>query len=283
MNINCSYCRAPNAVDDNRCRRCGRRLLVAAPQVLASSYGVTQTATARALHPSQNLVEVAEPLPQPGVEPPPRLEPDVRRRAAYQRSLFGPSSQIVPFESIAPRTERVRARREIPKLRARSPIPGQQSLGFMAPAQPLDNEIEAHIYCDAQVAIVAHRVIAAAVDFSVVAIALGVFISIVQLVCGQVLFSRDTVPIYLVIAAIFGLLYKVLWSLANGDSPGMRFARLRLVNFEGRRPDREQRLLRSASGCLSFMAAGLGVVWALVDEESLTWHDHISKTFPTPH
>jgi hypothetical protein len=22
-------------------------------------------------------------------------------------------------------------------------------------------------------------------------------------------------------------------------------------------------------------------VWALVDEESLTWHDHISKTFPT--
>jgi hypothetical protein len=23
------------------------------------------------------------------------------------------------------------------------------------------------------------------------------------------------------------------------------------------------------------------LVWALVDEESLTWHDHISKTFPT--
>ena len=27
---------------------------------------------------------------------------------------------------------------------------------------------------------------------------------------------------------------------------------------------------------------GLGLVWALVDEENLTWHDHISKTFPTP-
>ena len=26
---------------------------------------------------------------------------------------------------------------------------------------------------------------------------------------------------------------------------------------------------------------GLGLVWALVDEENLTWHDHISKTFPT--
>lgn len=280
MNINCSYCRAPNAVDDTRCHRCGRRLHVTPPQVLASAYGVTQTATARALQPSPEFDEMAEPLPQTGVESPPDVQP---RRGVYQRSLFGPTSQIVPFESIAPRTERVRARREIGKPRVRGPMPGQQSLEFMASAQPLDTELEARIYCDAQVAIVAHRVIAAGVDLSVVAIALGVFIGIVQLVSGQVMFSRDTVPIYLVIAAIFGLLYKVLWSLANGDSPGMRFAHLRLVNFDGRRPDREQRLLRSASGCLSIMAAGLGVVWALVDEESLTWHDHISKTFPTPH
>jgi hypothetical protein len=26
----------------------------------------------------------------------------------------------------------------------------------------------------------------------------------------------------------------------------------------------------------------LGIVWALLDEEHLTWHDHISKVFPTP-
>jgi len=32
---------------------------------------------------------------------------------------------------------------------------------------------------------------------------------------------------------------------------------------------------------LSLCSLGLGLVWALVDEESLTWHDHISKTFPT--
>jgi len=27
---------------------------------------------------------------------------------------------------------------------------------------------------------------------------------------------------------------------------------------------------------LSMASAGLGLVWALVDEENLTWHDHIS-------
>jgi hypothetical protein len=40
---------------------------------------------------------------------------------------------------------------------------------------------------------------------------------------------------------------------------------------------------RLASGALSFCAAGLGFLWALVDEETLTWHDHISRTFPTPY
>jgi len=25
-----------------------------------------------------------------------------------------------------------------------------------------------------------------------------------------------------------------------------------------------------------------GLLWSLADEESLAWHDHISRTFPTP-
>jgi hypothetical protein len=30
------------------------------------------------------------------------------------------------------------------------------------------------------------------------------------------------------------------------------------------------------------MAAFIGLAWAFVDEECLTWQDHISRTFPTP-
>jgi uncharacterized RDD family membrane protein YckC len=98
-----------------------------------------------------------------------------------------------------------------------------------------------------------------------------------------VILTKQTLPFYAAIAAVFALLYKMLWCLADGDTAGMRWAQLRLVNFDGQIPDREQRMFRVAAGCLSFMAAGLGVMWALVDEESLTWHDHISKTFPTPY
>ena len=59
----------------------------------------------------------------------------------------------------------------------------------------------------------------------------------------------------------------------------MRWSSVKVLNFDGQRPTREQRLTRLFAGALSFLAAGLGLVWALADEESLTWHDHISKTF----
>jgi uncharacterized RDD family membrane protein YckC len=84
------------------------------------------------------------------------------------------------------------------------------------------------------------------------------------------------------VIGVVAVLYRLLWCLGNGDTPGMQFAGLRLVNFDGRLPDREQRLTRLAGSILSLASAGLGLVWALVDEENLTWHDHISKTFPSP-
>jgi len=273
MNITCGYCRATNSEDDQRCQRCGRRLHLNPPQVIGGTYGVTTAATARALRPVNPDPEIAPPVSQPHETP---------RRAVYQRSLFGPTSQVVPFETIAPHIERPRARRDAPKPRARGPIPGQQALDFMEPAQPLNNEVETRIYCEAPVAIVAHRIMAAAVDLAVIAIAVGAYAGVVQMMCGQIQLTKQTVPLYLGIAAVFALLYKLLWAFAGKDSPGMSFAHLRMVNFDGGRPNREQRVRRIAAGCLSIMAAGLGLMWALVDEESLTWHDRISKTFPTP-
>lgn len=126
-----------------------------------------------------------------------------------------------------------------------------------------------------------HRLIAAALDASIVVIATAVFMLVFYLAGGQL--ARQTLPIFGGIAIVFALLYNVLWCLGDGDSAGMQWAHLRLVNFDGRPPDREQRFYRLVSGCVSLLAAGLGLLWALVDEEALTWHDHMSKTFPTPY
>ncbi len=212
------------------------------------------------------------------------------RRAAYQRTLFSSRelSVVTPFEALpATPAGRDAAPAGPQKRRPRRSRPGQQALDFSAcppsAAESFDRTVEPVIFCNARVAGPAHRLLAAAVDGSVIVIALGAFLGVFHLFGGEVLLTSRTVPLFGAIAAVFCLLYKILWFLADGDSPGMRCARLRLINFDGRRPDREQRLYRIASACISSMAAGLGMLWALVDEESLTWHDHISKTFPTPY
>ena len=124
---------------------------------------------------------------------------------------------------------------------------------------------------------------AAAIDASIVTIAIALFGVVFRLAGGQFVFNATTLPCYAVVATALMVFYRLLWCLANGDSAGMRWTRLLLVNFDGQMPTRSQRLSRAASGFLSLAAGGLGLLWALVDEETLTWHDHISKTFPTPY
>lgn len=82
--------------------------------------------------------------------------------------------------------------------------------------------------------------------------------------------------------AAVALLYQGMWVLGNGDSAGMRFAGLELVNFDGYRPARKERLLRMFGTWIGFAPLGLGILWSLFDEEGLTWHDMISHTIPTP-
>jgi uncharacterized RDD family membrane protein YckC len=209
-----------------------------------------------------------------------------RKPITYQPSLFTSRElpRVVPFETIAPESVEAPPKTAVstrPRVRQRKAIPGQQNLEFSPSryAKPSDGVI----ICDAPVALPAHRGMAAALDTSIILIALAVFGLIFRLAGGAVVLNARTIPEFAGIVAAVVVFYKLLWCLANGDTPGMKWTRLMLVNFDGQTPNRKQRLLRLAASILSVLAAGLGLLWVLVDEETLTWHDHISKTFPTPY
>ena len=191
--------------------------------------------------------------------------------------------RVVPFESIAPDPVQHPSRKTqaAPRQRHRKVIPGQQALEFTLAARA-QKPVDGVIYCDAPVAVPAHRAMAVAVDASIILMALAIFGIIFRLAGGTFVMDAKTAPIFLAAAAGVVVFYRVLWCLANGDSAGQRWTHLRLVNFDGQRPTRTQRFYRLASALLSLLAAGIGLLWSLVDEETLTWHDHISKTFPTP-
>jgi uncharacterized RDD family membrane protein YckC len=212
-------------------------------------------------------------------------------QSAYQPSLFRDPQQglkIVPIPTLTPVRSPAGPRRSgaAPDVSRRGRLSDtQHSLDFSESSDTdlaLDMRVQAVIYCDAPVALPMHRFIAAAVDASMILIALGLFFGVFLLSGGHVVFNKHVVPLFLGIVGLLWVVYHLLWCFADGDTPGMRFAGLRVVNFDGRVADRQQRGIRQGAYVLSVLSAGVGLLWALVDEENLTWHDHISKTFPTP-
>jgi uncharacterized RDD family membrane protein YckC len=123
---------------------------------------------------------------------------------------------------------------------------------------------------------------AAFMDFGLIATGLIPVFLLFRAAGGNFVPGLAGLTVYAAVTCLVTLFYKALWLLAERDSPGMTWTRLRLVNFDNQTPTRKQRACRLAGACLSVVSAGLGLIWALADQENLTWHDHISKTFPTP-
>ncbi|MBV8843311.1 MAG: RDD family protein [Bryobacterales bacterium] len=277
--IQCRYCGLVNDAQERRCVRCMRRLHLASPRPAPETYPIAG-ATAPVLQTIAGAGAAAAAAPAREKEP-----------AGLQQPLFldaPPASKVIPIPTLTPLRRTARESSPVRRVAPRTGAPParrgpelQRALDFQAasaaPAPHADG-----IYCDAPVALPTHRIMAAAVDISVVLIALGIFGVILFFCGGDISVTRHTTPYFLAVISLTSLFYRLLWTLGNGDSPGMRFAGLRLVDFDGRKPTREQRLRRQLVSLLSVISAGLGLAWALVDEENLTWHDHISKTFPTP-
>ncbi len=86
-----------------------------------------------------------------------------------------------------------------------------------------------------------------------------------------------------VVAALVLLLvctaYHALFSAVAKATPGMAYAGLGLCTLDGRVATREQRLRRLLVLPLSVLPLGLGFAWSLFDEDGLTWHDRLSRSY----
>jgi uncharacterized RDD family membrane protein YckC len=233
--------------------------------------------------------------PMPRMRVVERAQPEQPRRApnfsqAVQASLFQTSNVI----AMPPRVEsKPRDRAEVPDRpltqrpsakRAR-PVPeGQGTLDFLppAPAKPrqLGTSVEAVIYCEAPVSATLHRAVASALDWSMVSLGYGLFLLAFYLLGGQFDLTKSNVMVFAAMLLTIGFTYGLLFAWTGAETPGMRWAQLRLTTFDGFPPDRRQRLVRFGASCLSRCTL-LGLLWSLADEECLAWHDHISRTFPT--
>jgi len=86
------------------------------------------------------------------------------------------------------------------------------------------------------------------------------------------------------VAAFAGLvvvaaLYHLFFFMQVDGTPGMRYAHIALCTFDDENPTRDQLRSRLVAMLLSVLPVGLGVAWALFDEDHLSWHDRISGTY----
>jgi uncharacterized RDD family membrane protein YckC len=288
--MTCQHCQTWILDDDHRCSRCGRRVRSTPSRISPETYPIAATATARAY----------DYAPQP--ENASAAQPSAENRISEpgQQALFSlPASdpRVIPFDSLTSHAQResIRARAaelsrpaplktgkvEAPRARVRkSSSLDQRRLDFSIQDQ-LAVPPASSIICDAPVAPPALRMHAALIDIAIVAVAGAIVGGLFKFTGVQIPLQKSVLPFFGAAMITIPLFYKLLWTAMGRDSIGMQRAGLQLVDFDGRPPSQAHRYQRLFGSLLSLLAAGVGILWALVDEDGLTWHDHISSTFPT--
>jgi uncharacterized RDD family membrane protein YckC len=198
------------------------------------------------------------------------LKSPSERRSIRARAAEISRPEPLPHSKVELR--RSKARKKVSQTQQRLDFPGIEEVA--SPPQ-------SHIPCDAPVAPPTMRAEAALIDGAIMAgpVILGLAIFLYE--GGHFVMNKTTAPFWLAVLFTIPVLYKLLWSWAGRDSVGMSAVGLRLVDFYGNPPSRDLRYQRAMASFISLLAAGIGVVWALVDADALTWHDHMSSTFPT--
>ena len=123
------------------------------------------------------------------------------------------------------------------------------------------------------------RMMAAVVDFSLVT---GTFLAAALEAAANVRVLPAIKEIELGSAAalaLIGVFYLAFFLILGRGTPGMKYARVEMCTFAGERPTVAQRCGRIAAIVLSLLPLGLGAVMAILDEQQLSWHDRLSKTY----
>ena len=174
-----------------------------------------------------------------------------------------------------------------PRITVRkSTVPDAQGRLDFLPAAPvkarrLKTDVEAQVFCDQPVATPTHRFVATAIDGVFVIFGFGLLVTLFEALGGRFGGGKLFWAVLAAVFALVALFYGLIWAIAGRETAGMRLTDLQLITFDGFEVDARTRALRFAAAWLSFCSGGLGLLWAVADEENLTWHDHISKTFPT--
>jgi uncharacterized RDD family membrane protein YckC len=247
--------------------------------VAQTSSSAPLTCQALAMNP---VVEEASPAARVAEEPEPVQAPQQPRPAAalpsakileFPRWAYGPPASL--HELADPVIDRPRI------LEAPEVVPPPPAMGGITieDARVLEPERRPGIDMPLRPAPLTRRVLAALVDGALVLLACAMFGALFYRMTGAHPPGWELIGLGGGLPCLFWAAYQYLFLVSCGTTLGLRAARLRISRFDGGSVSRRVRRLRVLCSLLSGVSLGMGYAWQFLDEDSLCWHERVTRTY----
>lgn len=220
-----------------------------------------------------------EAIPSAPAPPPVVLSvlPQTAKIIEFPRFAWAPPSPP-PDQLAEPVMDRPRIL-EVPEVAPPPPALGGITIEPVAVEEP---EKRRGVDIPLQSAALGRRFLAAVADGIIISAAAALFGAIFWKVSGITPPRLQMLGIAAGLLAIFWAAYHYVLLVYSARTPGLLLARLELTRFDGSPVRRSLRRWRILASFLSAMSLGMGYVWVFLDEDSLCWHDRITRTYLAP-
>ncbi len=237
------------------------------------------TRGATAVEPARVVPARAEAIEKPvahAVEVPASPADSTARIIPFPRSATAPPTPLEELAEPVPARPRIL---EVPDVAP--PPPALGGILIEPPEEPMESRrpgFEVPLQCAPRLP----RLLAATTDGVLVLLATAIFGWIFFKITATVPPARQLMVLVLSALGIAWVGYQYLLLVYSGTTPGLGIAGLRLSRFDGSRVPRRIRRWRVLASVLSGFSFGLGYAWCVLDEDQLSWHDRITRTYLAP-
>ena len=130
-----------------------------------------------------------------------------------------------------------------------------------------------------QTAPFALRAMSSLLDAGLVLAAVVLFAAVFARVAGQVPGGWPGLAALAAAMLVLHVVYGLLFFSFGEQTPGMRYARIGFCTFGDENPTRADLRKRVLTQLLAIAPLGMGLLWALLDEDRLGWHDRLTRMY----
>ena len=162
-----------------------------------------------------------------------------------------------------------------------APPPPLADIALLPDDQEEEHAAPPELELPMQVAPIPQRFTAALVNLLLIIVATAMFGMVISYLGVGLSYTKPLLAFGMAVPLFFWGVYHYLFLVHAGTTPGMAMARIRMCRFEDGRVPRSLRRWRALLMVLSAVSLGFGFLWALFDQDSLCWHDKMTRTYLT--